>query len=84
MTKSDPKPVSNVPAPASYNDRQRLGFLVGWRGWTDEIRQSIDRAIEARRTKEKDNETECCLDCGTALVPCDCREGCTGGKCPVC
>lgn len=23
----------------------------------------------------------CCLDCESPLVPCDCREGCKGGMC---
>lgn len=72
------------PRPSSYNDRQRIAFLVGWDGWSDEIRQSIDHAIEARRLKDKDDETQCCLDCSAPLVPCDCRAGCTGGKCPEC
>ncbi len=68
----------------TYNDRQRIGFLVGWDGWTDEIRQLIDRAIEDCRAREKGNEMVCCLDCGEPLVPCDCRSGCPGGKCAVC
>lgn len=71
-------------SPASYNDRQRVGFLVGWKGWTAEIRQVIDLAIETHRVKERENAVECCLDCGTPLVPCDCRDGCAGGKCAVC
>ena len=77
---SDARPLS----PASYNDRQRSSFLVGWKGWTAEIRQEIDLAIEAWRAKEKGNASACCLDCGTPLVPCDCRDGCAGGKCAVC
>ena len=68
----------------SYNDRQRINFLVGWDGWTDEIRRVIDLWIEDCCAKKKDDEERCCVDCSTPLVPCDCRAGCPGGKCAVC
>jgi hypothetical protein len=72
----------STPSTPSYSDRQRLSFLVGWQGWTAEIRQSIDHAIETHRAKA--GEQDRCLDCKTPFVPCDCSPGCTGGKCAVC
>lgn len=85
MSATTEDPCAGVPvSPAIYSDRQRVNFLGGWNGWTAEIRQLIDRDIEAHRTKWKDDETQGCLDCGTPLVPCDCRDGCPGGMCAVC
>jgi len=66
----------------TYNDRQRINFLDAWNGWTDEVRAAIDFAIERYRSKPHYDAR--CIDCGTALVQCDCRAGCPGGKCPVC
>lgn len=51
------------------------------------VREAIVRACQELRQRRRCDavlEIQRCIDCGEALVQCDCQPGCPGGKCPVC
>jgi len=55
---------------------RRGAHAIGHRSrWPDLVMSTVDA-----------NAWNLCLDCESPLIPCDCREGCTGGMCsnPTC